>query len=443
MKAVLRLLGLILPMLISYSSNAQAKIESGKLTESQIWFEYGIYYTPDKQLNKEQVVAIIKAQYPEIAILDSVTMPMEIKGSGVFIQEINEQDEDFSLPSMEMLEYFGQGLDERQKDILQTSKQLILIDFFCEEAVLVPTMTSANELIIKLLSGPNDIIFDPETREYFTKDYWEETRLIANNSINIMNQITMHLYANGDFCRVITLGMLKFGLPDICIENISCYSNENVAYLINLIAQTMHEKNQIEKTGKLNIDINALANKELKARFLDAIQQNAQKKATINIVEGVWEDGDPLNRIVEIAFPKQNTQIYQEALLEKVFGSKDEVVSVSPDDELLAASERAKAKIPELYKRFSNGLPEGTHLLIKFPFDTPDGDREWMWVEVIRWEGKMVEGILQNIPKIVKNLRSGQEVRKPIDEMFDYIIQHNDGTQEGNETTAIILKQRK
>ena len=45
--------------------------------------------------------------------------------------------------------------------------------------------------------------------------------------------------------------MLKFGLPDICIENLSCHSNQNIASLINLTAQTLLDKKAINKKGKL------------------------------------------------------------------------------------------------------------------------------------------------------------------------------------------------
>ena len=119
---------------------------------------------------------------------------------------------------------------------------------------------------------------------------------------------------------------------------------------------------------------------------------------------------------------------------------KAKVTGLSHDDELLAASERAKDKILEFYDKFSKGLSAGSHLLIKFPFENVAGEREWMWVEVVKWNEKEINGILQNDPQIVKSLKAGQEVTKNIDDMFDYILYFPDGTQQGNETGKIISK---
>ena len=189
------------------------------------------------------------------------------------------------------------------------------------------------------------------------------------------------------------------------------------------------------------IDIESLSNQELKSGLLNSLKDNAEKKAEINIKQGIWEEGDPQNRIIEIGFPKNNPQIKQDELIAKVFGSKDEVTYLSNDDELLATSERAKEKIPGLYDKFTKGLPVGTHLLIKFPFENVAGEREWMWVEVVKWNDKEIKGLLQNAPQIVKSLKAGQEVTKNIDDMFDYILYFQDGTQEGNETGKIISRQ--
>ncbi len=84
---------------------------------------------------------------------------------------------------------------------------------------------------------------------------------------------------------------------------------------------------------------------------------------------------------------------------------KDKVTGLSHEDELLAASERAKDKIPELYNKFSKGLSVGSHLLIKFPFENASGEREWMWVDVVKWNEKEIIGILQNDSKFVKSLK--------------------------------------
>lgn len=441
MRNTIIILGIIFSNLVSSCSSVQKKVPDGKLNNEQILFEYGIYYTPDSHMTKSEVIELVKKNYSDFKVIDSVPNPENIKGSQIVIKEIINVKKDFTAPDIDFLRYSSHGLSDEQKEILQTSNFVLLLDFLCVEDRLLSTMINANKLITELIINENDIIWDSETRECFTKDFWNENRLINDNSINISKHITIHLYQKNDYCRAITLGMLKFGLPDICIENLSCYSNQSVASLINLTAQTFLDKNTIDIKGKLSIDIESLSNQELKSDLLNLLEDKAEKKAEINIKQGVWEEGDPQNRIIEIGFPKNNPQIKQDELMAKVFGSKDEVTYLSHDDELLAASERAKEKMPELYDKFSKGLPIGTHLLIKFPFGNVTGEREWMWVEVVKWTDKEIKGLLQNDPQIVKYLKAGQEVTKNIDDMFDYILYLPDGTQEGNETGKIISRQ--
>lgn len=435
------ILGIIFSNLISSCSSGQEKVPLGKLIDKQLQFELAIYYTPDSHMTKADVIELLQKKYSDFEIIDSVPSPENVKGSQIVIKEIKNVKEDFTAPDIDFLEYSSHGLNDEQKKILQTSNFVLLLNFLCVEDKMLSTMENANKLITELIINENDIIWDSETRECFTLGFWNENKLIKGNSINVSKHITIHLYPKNDYCRAITLGMLKFGLPDICIENLSCHSNQSVASLINLTAQTLLDKKTIAKKGKLLIDIESLSNQELKSDLLNSLEEKAEKKAEIKLVQGIWEEGDPQNNIIEIGFPKNNPQIKQDELIAKVFGSKDEVTYLRHDDELVAASEKAKEKIPELYDKFSKGLPVGTNLLIKFPFENIAGEREWMWVEVVKWEGKTIKGLLQNDPQIVKTLKAGQEVTKNIADMFDYILYFSDGTQEGNETGKIISKQ--
>ncbi|RNL88525.1 DUF2314 domain-containing protein [Sinomicrobium pectinilyticum] len=441
MKNKITLLGIIFSTLMFSCSNKQKKVPSGKLNETQVWFEYAIYYPDDSSMNKLKVIELIKNKYSGLEILDSIPDTKHVQGAQIVVKEIRKVKKDFPPPDLDYLKYSGRGLNNQQKEILQTSRFAILLDFLCVEDQLISTMKSANELVAALTLNENDIIWDSETRECFTKDYWVENRLIENNSINISKHITIHLYPKNDYCRAITLGMLKFGLPDICVENLSCQGNQDIAGLINLTAQTLLERKSIERKGKLPINIDLLSNQELKADLLSSLEDNAGKKVELNIVQGTWEEGDPKNKIIEIGFSEKNPQIEHDQLMSKVFGVKDEVTYLNHDEEIMAASQRAKNKIPELHDKFSKGLPLGTHLLMKFPFENYAGEREWMWVEIVKWEGEEIKGLLQNDPEIVKTLKSGQEVTKNIDDMFDYILYFPDGTQEGNETGEIISKQ--
>lgn len=355
------------------------------------------------------------------------------------ITEVNNVPKDFVAPDMEYLKYCGRGMDEQQKKTLQSSKYVLIFNFFTEKAKLIPTMQKANRLMLELSKNRNDFIWDSMTRECFSREFWKGNLLIEGETINLSQHITMHLYPKGDYCRLITLGMQKFDLPDICIENLSCYSNMSLASLINLTAQAMYEEEILLVNWTLTPHIDSLKNQELKEMLINSLEENAQKTASLKFKEGTWEEGDPDNFIIEMEFSKKNPQVEQEALISTIFGSKDEISYISHNERILAASEKAKEKIPELYKKFNEGLSVGTTLLFKFPFENKEEQREWMWVEVIEWKNDRVVGLLQNDPQVVTHLKAGQKVIKDVNLMFDYILYFEDGTSEGNETGKIIM----
>jgi len=65
-----------------------------------------------------------------------------------------------------------------------------------------------------------------------------------------------------------------------------------------------------------------------------------------------------------------------------------------------------------------------------------------MWVEVVRWQGRTIRGILQNDPFEVPDLKSGARVEVKEGSLFDYILEKKDGTKEGNETGRLIERQQ-
>ncbi len=130
-------------------------------------------------------------------------------------------------------------------------------------------------------------------------------------------------------------------------------------------------------------------------------------------------------------------------MLAALFGSEDSIARVRHDEELLAASARARSRLPELHRAFDAGLEPGEFIMIKAPFKTPSGDREWMWVEVTRWKNSRIEGVLSNDPFEIPTLHAGQVVEVSEDDVFDYIRHHGDGSQEGNETGKLIEKMSK
>ena len=78
---------------------------------------------------------------------------------------------------------------------------------------------------------------------------------------------------------------------------------------------------------------------------------------------------------------------------------------------------------------------------MKGPFKS-HSETEWMWVEAMRWDGNVITGTLQNDPQIVSSLKAGATVTVSLDDAFDYLLVHADGTTEGNQTGELMRRRQ-
>jgi len=81
------------------------------------------------------------------------------------------------------------------------------------------------------------------------------------------------------------------------------------------------------------------------------------------------------------------------------------------------------------------GLTPGERLLVKAPFQTTDGEVEWLWLEVNKWNTpQRLVGRLVSKPEGPIGVQPGDTVSAQLGLVFDYLWVHADGKQEGNET---------
>jgi uncharacterized protein YegJ (DUF2314 family) len=240
--------------------------------------------------------------------------------------------------------------------------------------------------------------------------------------------------------------MSKFGLPDIVVNDFAWSYQRTIGHTINMLGQALGEGAVVSERGRFDLDIRKIRNAAVREPQLTTLGKNATGVAHLVLRVGKNEEGDPDNRLIEIGFDEYSgadIHAKQEAMLSSFFGSEDSTRYVDHSEELLAASDAARTHLPELRARFNKGLAPGDYILLKAPFKTDGGGKEWMWVEVSKWNGVSIEGILNNDPDKVSGLRAGQEVSIQESEVFDYIVRHTDGTSEGNTTGKIIEEMSK
>ncbi|HYG75565.1 MAG TPA: DUF2314 domain-containing protein [Planctomycetota bacterium] len=429
---------------ITARSDKQLPFPAGELFDKKTHFEFAIYYTAAAKT--DPAAALQKLCEQRFTRLARLKDPSELEGAklpAVMIRPV--QIEKYRPPDLEALKYYARGLSDEQKNQLQKCKEVFVLDFVDNASSVLKTVRDASELTAALATETGGLIWDDETREVFTTEAWQKRRLErwTGDIPSVFDHVTQHFYQDGELCRIVTLGMKKFALPDVCVEDIPRSSARSIGSLINLACQTMLERGKLEQPGKLNVDVASLKNTFMREYLSATYLDKATGKASLLLGSVIPKEGDASNRLAEIGFSggaDLNDQQRQDAVISQVFGSRDQVSTITHDDELLRVSEQAKAEIAKLAPRFQQNIPQGESLLVKAPFRTSSGGNEWMWVEVVRWNGKAIEGILKNDPYSVPGLKAGARVKVNQDSLFDYLHTLKDGTEVGNETGKLLMK---
>ncbi len=443
----LALLGVLATCLVSQGQEAPPSsppklVPAGSLEKERTDYQVAVYYPerpktdPLAWLQKE-----LSAKYPDYLIRQKV-------GEGqvlVIADLLKDVAEDYPVLTP-MLNY--SAVTEKEAKLIAGSQEVFVMTFGMVEpdmAKRVQRISEINRLASDLATNTGGYLWDEETRDFFSTKTWNEQRLFQPSKLppNVVPQIETHGYRNPDLIRIITLGMKKFGLPDISLENIPVNSSRAAEKLVFLAAQKLFESPQLMREGRLNLRADEIKSAELVNSF--SFYDNAKKETDLWLWQVGPDEGDPENRIIRLTASPQfgNGEIEAlEAALTNLFGSEGRVSYIQHNQELEAASKAAQAKLPALRTRFQAKLKPNESLLVKAPFKVhgPDGGREWMWVEVLEWDGEEINGILLNDPRAIPNLKAGANVQVRMQDIFDYLLKLSDGKTEGDETSKIIEK---
>jgi len=417
-------------------------IPAGELRDDHILLQFAVYYLPEPDIDPsaelDRLLTESTSSFERVAEIEE---PSELPKVSAYLED--DPAENYVAPDLEYLKYFGRGLTPEQALQLQQTEAVFILNFAYPETHVWSGLREATDLILALAERTGGLPWDESTREVFTPAAWQDIRL-SNWDEEIPDISTMtviHAYQVDDYVRSVTLGMEKFGLPDLVIENFSWSLSRNMGHITNLLGQAIAENSILENPKEYDLDIRQVQHPLVRNTQLEALRNNATAIAHLSLQKGEPDDGDPDNRLIEISFERgEGPDIHarQEHILMATFGWEDSLSRVEHDEALLAASERAREQLPELKSAFNAGFAPGETLLVKAPFETPEGSHEWMWVEVITWRRDEISGLLRNEPFDIPDLHAGQKVKVAQADIFDYIRQLPDGSVEGNETGKIM-----
>lgn len=421
---------------------ALAEEPSGKLAEGPVLMFYGLYLS--KEPDVDPIPGLERVQRERFPYLVSVQEPSEIGPDSVGLNISVPPIRDYAPPEAASLDVFAEGLNKAERAWLPAAPYALAIVFFGPLKDVERLRRDSSVLVALWAEQLGAIPWDEDTRQAFGLKEWKRRR--TSDPVgppDVTSHITFHAYRDGPLVRIVSLGMGRFGLPDLVVHGVPGTGNRSMGNVLNLVAQTLVEGGEVRPDGQLPLTIGELRNEAARgyhsANLLDGAAQEGE--VTLRFVRP--QPGDADNRLLELVFEDpggQGPQVAMDQLVSTLYGSEDTLTHTEHDAELLDASRRAMKRLKEIKPLVVDGFEPNEALLVKAPFITTSGGNEWMWVEVVSWEGETIRGILQNDPFEVPSLKAGAHVVVQQGDLFDFIYNRPDGTEEGNGTGAIIQR---
>jgi hypothetical protein len=223
--------------------------------------------------------------------------------------------------------------------------------------------------------------------------------------------------------RLVTLGLGRFGSPDLSLRGCSMAAGAMLVDAINALAGSIVEgKDALPLVVKLK-------NEAVSFEVADA--------------ERVQGDPDDFVELVPASLGRgESMREAWDAVVAKLFGETAKSVEASFGTDLEAAGARARKELPAVLNRFAAGEGE---LFVWGPFVIPPDERadggpedEWLWVKVASCDEKACIGALSNRPMYATNIASGRTTSLPRTKIADWQLRFRDGGIAGGETTKLL-----
>ena len=418
-------------------------IVTGSVCDARSSFQLAVYFLPAPPQGWQDDLRLALRASPGLRLVakePAGEIPFAVVRTNLLVLAESSYDP----PSVEYLEHYGHGLSPADIEKLLASTHALQLLFTLPNPRQASAHRDVHAFLAAFARGAGGILWDEETREAFAPDAWEARRALPEDedTVNLLHQTVLNLDEGSDgLLRVVSLGMRKFGLPDIALDNLPRTQARQGARVVNTVALALAAGAPLDAQGRFTLRRDTIQPLSARKAVTDVVHTNANAEVVIELRPGRRQSGDPDNRLLEVSlapyFGSDETARLA-ALLFAMFGGETDVRATPDTPEYLAAVQRARARLPEWRKRFQAGLLAGDILCVKKEFTTSGGQVERMWVEIIEWnDDGAISGVLQNEPVQATDFQEGQQILLKESDIIDVIHIHPDGTFEGNETGLI------
>lgn len=381
----------------------------------------------------------LKAPVPGAEVKKAFTAFTKQPGCAVELRAVKRAD----YPGLadESLQYTANQLDAASLAALEKAGDVVSVEprWPAKDA---KRLREVYDVMLSLAKKYDAVVFDRNAASAYTADAYRARKVDAGwaGAVPIgPKHFMVHLVLQDDGTVMLdTGGLERFGLNDLTLLGVGRSSISPAGSLVNAVAQRLIEGARPDLKGRLLVKLDDLKEPGLKKSLAASCYPNAKRALVVafgppDVAAGARPEA------IELSFPELKCANRGECLgaaLTTLFGSHDQASVVQHDEAVNAARARALKDLAKYEAKLKKGLPHDEVLLVKagFPFE---GGTEWMWVEVLRWNGAVLEGRLESDPERVA-LRAGASVRVKLEDVMDYEYKLKDGTFLGNETGRVL-----
>jgi len=265
---------------------------------------YVLHFAPEPRGDvAKQARELLQSKFPTLKRL--TRLDEGVREPAVYVAVLNMKAKGFEPPSIDSLKYYGRGVTREQAEAMQKSTVAAAVTFTYRTADLSTSLSQQNAVMKELASRTAGLIWDVETRELYTPEALGQRRLGPpdHGFPDVRDHITIHAYKANEYVRAITLGMKKFGLPDIVIDEFAWSLNNQMGNTIDLFAQSLIE-GATPTLGAYDFDVSKTKHAKLRAVYEKNLLDGAQPVALLTLADAIPDKGDPDNRLLELRFDR-------------------------------------------------------------------------------------------------------------------------------------------
>jgi hypothetical protein len=336
---------------------------------------------------------------------------------------------DFGIPDDDFIAEFGPEIANPEG--LKRSEMVVLAWFAGPREPSIDTFATAHAAFAEAATATGGWVEDLDTQLLFDAATWRERdpRGLLRDWFVVEQSVPDE--ATGTV-RIVTRGLRRFGDFELVVEGVAPDAASDVGWVLQAVAETLHPLGEVfPETAVDTEDARGAA----RLSVVDAGADDPQGPLLRVRFAGevLVEAGPPIAAAVDpAAGPEPAGPLAGAPPAASPIAAAPAPGPRPPPATAAEATARVRSDLVDLEAAWQGGLPSGDVLAVNIPLSTRFGGKEYLWIEVTRWQEGGLSGRIVSEPYEVVGVQKGDTLNFRQSEIFDYVYKRSNGEKSGN-----------